>query len=151
MITDLQKKHKLELTQRHLMKLLEVAKYLQVHGAPLDMKLSLAEIASEFMDASRETRGRRPRKLWYLATLAVFAAAVTVLKKERGVEGAIADVATPYGIGRKELKNFRQRLNRGRADTLLAGAYRLSVAKFETMSKADIFVFLSKIFVSKSH
>jgi hypothetical protein len=77
--------------------------------------------------------------------LSAFAAAVTVLKREKGVEAAIAGVAVPNGVDRKEIKNFRDRLNRGRADAMSDHMYRSYLADYESMTVAEIMVDLEKL------
>jgi len=77
--------------------------------------------------------------------LAAFAAAVTVLKKKNGVEAAIANVALPHRVDRKEIKNFRDRLNRGRTDPMSDHMYRSYLADYESMTTAEIMVDLEKL------
>jgi hypothetical protein len=84
--------------------------------------------------------------------LATFSAAVTVLKKDRLVDDVIAEVATPNGINRKELKNFRNRLNRGRAHWRDENNYQIALAYMESMTRAEIMSLLatvSGVFVPK--
>jgi hypothetical protein len=45
------------------------------------------------------------------------------------VDDVIAEVATPNGIDRKDLKNFRNRLNRGRAHWRDENAYQIGAAE----------------------
>jgi hypothetical protein len=82
------------------------------------------------------------RKLRVRYELAVLSAAVTVLKKNKPVDAAIAAVATPNGISRKDLKNFRDRLNRGLADGASVLVYKTALSRFEEMTGADIMALL---------
>jgi hypothetical protein len=77
--------------------------------------------------------------------LSAFAAAVTVLKRERGVASAIADVAVQHGVDQKEIKNFRDRLNRGRADPMSDYMYKSWLADFESMPSAEIMAQLDRL------
>ena len=56
----------------------------------------------------------------------------------------IAEIATPNGISRKELKNFRDRLNRGLSDEASTSAYKAALSGFEKMTKAEILAHLGR-------
>jgi hypothetical protein len=88
--------------------------------------------------------GKRP-DLKNIVTLSIFSAAVTVLKKGSTVSAAIAEVATPNRISRKDLKNFRDRLNRGRAGPCASAAYRTALTYMEGMTKAELLAHLSRV------
>ena len=60
------------------------------------------------------------------------------------VDDVIAEVATPNGISRKELKNFRDQLNRGLSDDASANAYKAAFSGFEKMTKAEILAHLAR-------
>ena len=89
--------------------------------------------------------GKRRRKLRDRLELAMLAAAVTVLKKGRTVDAAIAEVATLNGSSRKDLKNFRDRLNRGLADCNSMNLYKLGLRIFEEMTKAEMIAHLARL------
>ena len=95
----------------------------------------LVEMQHDLGVGGRKRRGKKRRKLSYLATLTTFAAAVTVLKKGRTVDAAIAEVATPNGISRKDIKNLRDRLNRGLVKDGFQGAYRMMVVTFKKLTR----------------
>jgi hypothetical protein len=60
------------------------------------------------------------------------------------MDDVIAEVATPNRIDRKELKNFRDRLNRGLIDDGTETVYRLMLADFQRMTRAEIMSVLSR-------
>jgi hypothetical protein len=147
-------------TERHLRALRAVAGALRAADAPEHIIHALDVIRFEILfdladtlEADAVINGRKPMRLSGRLALAAFAAAVTVLKKERGVASAIADVAVPHGVDQKELKNFRDRLNRGRADRWSDYMYKLVLAKFEKKPKARIMSTLNRlrIFVPNPH
>src|SRR5262249_11465971 len=73
-------------------------------SAPVEVRGVLFEIASDVLEASIPTWGKKPRRLAYRCVLAKLAAAVTALtalKQEGGVGGAIALVAACSGIAGK--------------------------------------------------
>jgi hypothetical protein len=96
------------------------------------------------LGGGKKPRGKKPRKLAHRSELATFAAAVTILKRGRRVDEIIAEVATPNGIDRKELKNFRDRLNRGLINDGSGQVYRLMLATFKRMTRAEIMSVLSR-------
>ena len=61
------------------------------------------------------------------------------------MEAAIAGVAVSNGVDRKEIKNFRDQLNRGRADLMSDHMYRSYLADYESMTVAEIMVDLEKL------
>jgi hypothetical protein len=89
--------------------------------------------------------GKKRRKLGLRTALATFSAAVTMLKKGRTVEAVIAEIATPNGISRKELKNFRNRLNRGLAPPGAVSAYQHALAYMEGMNKTELMNHLAQV------
>jgi hypothetical protein len=88
--------------------------------------------------------GAKPRKLGYRVTLAVFAAAVTVLKTGQTVDEAIAEIATPNGIDRKDIRNYRDRLNRGLVTDGTQETYKLILAAFKKMPRAEMMAILAR-------
>jgi hypothetical protein len=90
------------------------------------------------LEESKAVNGKKPMRVSRRVALAAFAAAVTVLKRDRGVAAAIADVAVPHGVDQKDIKNFRDRLNRGRADPMSDHIYKFWLADFESMPRAEI-------------
>jgi hypothetical protein len=123
--------------------LFTAARSMLVSNAPPEEIMPLMEIQSEHAAGGRKG-GKKPRKLRYRTALAVFAAAVTAMKSGRRVDDVIAEVATPNGINRKELKNFRDRLNRGLIDGGPKAVYRLTLAGFQRMTRAEIMSVLSR-------
>jgi hypothetical protein len=93
----------------------------------------------------RRGRGNERRELGLRSTLAIFSAAVTILKKGRTVDVAIAEIATPNGINRKQLKNFRNRLNRGRANSGDVFAYRYALAYMEGMTRVELISHVARV------
>jgi hypothetical protein len=93
----------------------------------------------------RRGRGNKRRELGLRSTLAIFSAAVTILKKGRTVDVAIAEIATPNGINRKQLKNFRNRLNRGRANSGDVFAYRYALAYMEGMTRVELISHIARV------
>ena len=75
--------------------------------------------------------------------MTAYAAAVTALAKEHGVERAIAVVATRNGLNRNDLKNFRTRLLRGRADGVLIHHHKEWSAKLKAKPTADMMQIIS--------
>jgi hypothetical protein len=67
------------------------------------------------------------------------------LKKDKTVDAAIAEVATLNGSSRKDLKNFRDRLNRGLADATSMNLYKLGLSWFEKMTEAEIMSQLDRL------
>ena len=135
--------------RRQLVQLIEAVKLLHQHNVPLNnvrlkLQLSLLEFAADSVEALIPRSGKKPRSWKYRCMLATFAAAVTALKKERGVDDAIVDVAIHHGVTRKELKNFRDRLNRGRADGLSRCIYKINLAHFAERSRAELFAILRR-------
>ena len=94
---------------------------------------------------SEAVNGKKPMRLSRRVGLAAFAAAVTTVKKERGVAAAIAEVAVPHGIEQKEIKNFRDRLNKGRTDPMSAYMYKSYLADYQAMTKTEIMGDLKKL------
>ena len=92
----------------------------------------------------RADGGAKPRKLGYRVTLAVFAAAVTVLKTGQTVDEAIAEIATPNGIDRKDISNYRDRLNRGLVTDGTQETYKLILAAFKKMPRAEMMAILAR-------
>jgi integrase len=130
-------------TERHLLALDATADFLLAAHAPPEMVTPLWEIIDYLVDAmvaewTRDQPGRKPQRFTHRIAMAAFAAAVTVLKKDRSVEGAIADIAIANNISRKAIKNFRDRLNRGRSDDLSNKAYKVMLANYEGKSRAEI-------------
>jgi hypothetical protein len=130
-------------TERHVLALMAAAEFLMEAKAPPKMITPLFEIIGDLMDASvmswtQGQSGKKPQKVTHRFAMAAFAAAVTVLKKERGVEAAIADIATANNISRKAIKNFRDRINRGRSDSVTSKAYKEWLAQYEGKSKREI-------------
>jgi hypothetical protein len=111
------------------------------------MHLFLLELMGEILDALMPPSGRKSRKVAYRYALATFAAGVTALTKGRGIGAAIAAVGVRGGVTRKELKNFRDRLIRKRADILSYYFYESSVAAFAQKSTDEILAVLQKITV----
>jgi hypothetical protein len=124
--------------------LFKAARAMLVANAPPEEIFPLIEMQRDLGGGGKKSRGRKPRKLSYRTTLATFAAAVTILKKGRTVAAAIAEVATPNGIDRKELKNFRDRLNRGLVNDGSKEVYRLMLATFKSMPRDKIMSVLSR-------
>jgi hypothetical protein len=89
--------------------------------------------------------GRKRRKLGLRVTLATFSAAVTILKKGRTVDAVIAEIATPHGINRQELKNFRNRLNRGLGHPREVGRYQYALAYMQGMTQAELMTHLAQV------
>lgn len=89
-------------------------------------------------------KGRKPRKLSYRIALTTFAAAVTVLAKGQMVDAAIAEVATPNRISRKDIKNLRDRLNRGLVSDGTVATYEMMVAMFRRLTREEIMSVLSR-------
>jgi hypothetical protein len=117
-------------------------------GAPQEKIEPLKKTVILFLDdldQSEAVNGKKPMRLSRRVALAAFAAAVTILKRENGVEAAIAGVAVPHGVDRKEIKNFRDRLNRGRTDLMSDHMYRSYLADYESMTTAEIMVDLEKL------
>lgn len=130
-------------TERHVRALVAAAVFLIQAKAPSETISALIEIIDDLLDTSAMSwtvghPGKKPQKFTHRVAMARFAAAVTVLKRERGIEGAIADVATANNISRKGIKTFRDRLNRGRADYPSSMAYKSALADYESKSKAEI-------------
>jgi hypothetical protein len=120
--------------------LLKAARTLVVIGAPPEEIMPLIEFYRELVNG----RGKKRRKLSVRCGLASFAEAVTVLKKGRPVDDVIAEVALPNGIDRKELRNLRDRLNRGLADQASVAAYKAALRGFEGMARAEIMSVLAR-------
>jgi hypothetical protein len=117
-------------------------------GAPREKIEPLTRTVTLFLndlDQSEAVNGKKPMRLSRRVALAAFAAAVTILKRERGVEAAIARVALSHGVDRKEIKNFRDRLNRGRADPMSDHMYRSYLADYESMTESEIMGDLAKL------
>jgi hypothetical protein len=113
-------KDKLEILNQAVA-ILEAMIALHELGAPHEKIEPLKKTVTLFLDdlnQSDAVNGKKPMRLSRRVALSAFAAAVTVLKREKCVEAAIAEVAVPNGVDRKEIKNFRDRLNRGRADPI---------------------------------
>ena len=89
----------------------------------------------------RKPKGKKPRKFSHSLALSTFAAAVTALKEGSTVDAAIAEVATPNGISRKDIKNYRDRLNRGLVND---ASYRVMVATFRGLTREQIISYLSR-------
>ena len=70
--------------------------------------------------------------------MAAMSAAVTVFKSGQSVDAAIAEIAVAHGVNRKELRNFRDRINRGRADRSSRYIYEKFLRKFKGMTKPQI-------------
>jgi hypothetical protein len=84
---------------------------------------------------NRHTKGRKPRP--GQGMMIGLVAAVDVIAKGRwGVDDVIAEVARAAGVAHKELKNYRQRWQRGRIDPTYA--YISALGTFEKMTKAEI-------------
>jgi len=133
--------------ERYVLALDAAADFLLAAHAPVEMITTLREIIDHLLDArvaewTRDQPGKKPQMFTHRIAMAAFAAAVTVLKKDRGVEGAIADVATANNISRNAIKNFRDRLNRGRSDDLSNKAYKVYLATYEGKSKTEIMLSL---------
>jgi hypothetical protein len=124
--------------------LLKAARTMLVANTPPEEIMPLIEIQRDHTGGGRKRSGRKPRKLSYRTALAIFAAAVTTMKSGQLVDDVIAEVATPNGIDRKELKNFRDRLNRGLIDGGPKRVYRLTLAAFQRMTRAEIMSVLSR-------
>jgi hypothetical protein len=107
-------------------------------GATSEVIMPLVDLYSD------QGTGKKRRKVALRCTLAIFSAALTALKAGRMVDDVIAEVATPNGIGRKELKNFRDRLNRGLSDEASANAYKAALSGFKKMTKAEILTHLAR-------
>jgi hypothetical protein len=122
-------------TQRGLLKAMRA---LAEVGSPSEVIMPLVDLYFA------KGPGKKRRKIGLRCTLAVFSAAVTILKKGHPVDAVIAEVATPNAISRKELKNFRDRLNRGLADAASVNAYKAALNAFEKMTKAEILSFLAR-------
>jgi hypothetical protein len=103
-------------------------------GAPVAEALALWDIE----DSLNGKGGRKPRTHGARNKLATFSAAVTVLKRGRRVDDVIAELAGPNGISRKDLKNFRDRLNRGLADPGSVNVYEFMLSAFKRLTKAEI-------------
>jgi hypothetical protein len=118
--------------------LLNAMRALAEAGAPVEEIMPLVDLYSG------KGPGKKRRKVGLRCTLAIYSAAVTALKKGRPIDAVIAEVATPNGISRKELKNFRDRLNRGLADAASMNAYKSALSSCEKMTKAEILSFLAR-------
>jgi hypothetical protein len=110
-------------------------------GAPSEDIFPLSDLLSDIGGR----KGKKPRKSTLRCKLAAFSAAVTALKKEQTVDAVIAEIATPHGMSRKELKNFRDRLNRGLADGGSVVCYKSFLSIFRKMSKAEIMSILARV------
>jgi hypothetical protein len=123
--------------------LLKAARAMLAANAPPEDIFPLIEMQRE-IGGGRKPKGRKPRRMAYRTALATFAAAVTILKKGRRIEDVIAEVATPSGIDRKELKNFRDRLNRGLVQDGSVRVYRVMLATFRRLTRSEIMSVLSR-------
>ena len=147
-----------ERKRRQLFELIGVLDFLHQHNAPLKMHQSLLEITIDTVEALLPRSGRPPRSWEYrckMATLAAAVTALTTLKKERGIEATIAEIATRHGIARKELSLFRDgliryRSRRKKADGLSRYIYERSVASFAKKSRVEIFAFLKGLYLTPS-
>jgi hypothetical protein len=124
--------------------LFKAARAMIVANSPPEEVMPLLEIQRDHIGGGRKRPGRKRRKLSYRTALATFAAAVTAMKSDRTMDDVIAEVATPNRIDRKELKNFRDRLNRGLIDDGTETVYRLMLADFQRMTRAEIMSVLSR-------
>jgi hypothetical protein len=129
-------------TDEKLLALLRAQRALLEANAPPEQIFPLADLYR-----SLSCNGKKRRKLGTRCTLAIFSAAVTVLKMGRLVDDVIAEVATPNGINRKELKNFRDRLNRGLAHSGDESVYRTALAYMESMTRAELMSHLAEVSV----
>jgi len=130
--------------ERHLLMLKTIADDLGEVGAYAAVAV-LSDIISDMIDAGVKditagAPGKKTQSVSRRIALAAFAAAITTLKDGRRVDEVISEIATANGVSRKELKNFRDRLNRGRADKYAFGAYKIWLSKFEGMPKAEIMI-----------
>ena len=96
-------------------------------------------------DLGPKRKGKKPRKFGQLAVLSTFAAAVTVLKKGRTVDATIAEIATPSGLSRKDIKNFRDRINRGLVHDGSEVNYKMMVIWFQRIPRTEIMETLSYV------
>ena len=103
-------------------------------GTPPEEIFPLADLYNDLQGRN----GKRLRRMGLRTTLAVFSAAVTILRKGRAVDAIIAEIATPNGLSRKEIKNFRDRLNRGLASPSAVGVYREALAYMGRMTETEI-------------
>lgn len=81
---------------------------------------ALSEILEDMLDsefAAQAAQGRKPRPMSWRLSMAVFSAAVTALKGSGSVDTALAIVARAGGVSKGELRTFRDRINRGLADS----------------------------------
>ena len=77
----------------------------------------ITDIADEVFARHLDGRpGKKPMNFSRRAALSGFAAAATVLKEGRTVDDVIAELAIPNRVDRKEVGNFRDRINRGVID-----------------------------------
>jgi hypothetical protein len=110
--------------------------------APPEVVEQLKGLCRELMnkigtEVYRGSPGKKPRDWTLRLVLAASSAAVTVLKNGRGVDAAISRVAVSAGVDRKELKSFRNRLNRGLGGHF-ARPYNRYLSDFAGMTEAQI-------------
>jgi hypothetical protein len=108
---------------------------------PSEQIFPLADLYNDL----RRGSGKKPRRIGLRNALTVFSAAVTILKKGRTVDAAIAEIATPNGLNRKQIKNFRDRLNRGLAKPSDEFGYRHALAYMEGMTRAELISHVAQV------
>ena len=120
--------------------LFNAARAMLVANTPPEEIMPLIELHRDI----GKPKGKKPRALRYRIALATFAAAVTVLAKGQTVDAAIAEVATPNRISRKDIKNLRDRLNRGLVSDGTVATYEMMVATFRRLTREEIMSVLSR-------
>jgi hypothetical protein len=109
-------------------------------GQPREVVVGLVEIMTDIMDAADQPAiGKKRRKLALRIKMAAFAAGVTALRGNgRPIDDIIAELATPAGISRKDLKAFRDRLNRNLSDSYSRVFYDEYLRRFQGKSESEI-------------
>jgi hypothetical protein len=127
----------------YLLAVLAVDEFLAAIGIPLEMTAPLRGLRYTLLDATLRSRlgkksGGQPRLAQETFSLALAAAAVTVLKERKWlVDDALKKIAATACVDRKRLKSFRDNINRGLADKLTAGIYNEYLEAFRQLSPPD--------------
>jgi len=84
--------------------------------------------------------GRRPRPYEKMLALATASAAITIIKKTHvcTISEATSYVSKAAGIEKRDLKNFRDAISRGKASNQSRNDYREQVKKLCTLSSSDL-------------
>jgi hypothetical protein len=108
--------------------------FLEAHNAPPESVYLLFDL----YNVLKRRGGNPPRPTGTRHKLAVLAAAVTALKPWYVVDAAVAEVATRGKADRKEIRNFRNCINRGKARSDDAECYSRALAIFNGKPKSEI-------------